>query len=182
LSLFKDRFLASEEGAITKEHVLFEIKLMQAEDEAKTGECAQAQSLVTGDLAMPGSSRSSQEYFRMAQVERTCRNTQQSNALWRKAAAGESYADLPWRMEAEKLLGTYNADRSTERLLKSLPGAEHLMEIGSYSSLRWYTIGVTQAALHQGTAARESFRKSLLLPDSFMSHHLTRAALAGFQP
>jgi tetratricopeptide (TPR) repeat protein len=182
LSLFEDRFLASEEGAITKGQVLFEINLMQAEAEARTGQCAQAQSLVTGDLATLGSSRSSQVYFRMAQVERTCRNAQQSNALLRKTAAGESYADLPWRMEAEKLLGTYNADRSTERLLKSLPGAEHLTEIGSYSSLRWYTIGVTQAALHQGTAARESFRKSLLLPDSFMSHHLTRAALATFQP
>jgi hypothetical protein len=35
-----------------------------------------------------------------------------------------------------------------------------------------------QAALKHGEQARESFDKALILPDTHMSHHLAREALA----
>jgi hypothetical protein len=37
---------------------------------------------------------------------------------------------------------------------------------------------MAQATLHENVHATQSFRNALLLPDSFMSHHLTREALA----
>jgi len=51
------------------------------------------------------------------------------------------------------------------------------MQISDYSSSRWYKIGTMQAALHQDAEAKESFKKAVLLPDNFMSHHFARVAL-----
>jgi tetratricopeptide (TPR) repeat protein len=182
LSLFKDRFLPSEEGGITSGQVLFEIKLMQSEADARARQCPRAEDFLTGDLAGARSNGSSQAYFRMAQVAHTCGNTQESEGLLEKAATGTGYANLPWAIKAKKALGTYDANQSAEMLQKALPAAGHLTEISNFSGLRWNTIGMTQAALHRDAEAKESFKNSLLLPDSFMSHHLSRAALAASYP
>ncbi len=58
-----------------------------------------------------------------------------------------------------------------------IPSEEHLTEIGTYSSRRWYIIGLDQAALGEDAGAETSFRNALLLPDSFMSHHMAREGL-----
>ena len=48
LALFKGRFFPSEEGGVAAAQVLFEIKLMQAEAEAMSGRCAEAEQFLSG--------------------------------------------------------------------------------------------------------------------------------------
>jgi predicted Zn-dependent protease len=180
LSLFKDRFFPREEGGITSSQVVFEIKLMQSEADSKAGECPRAEGFLASDLAKSGSRNSSQAYFRMAQVARACKQLQESEGLLKEAAANKNPTNLPWAIKAEQALGTYNAGNTEKALRKAIP--EHLTEISDYSGSRWYNIGMTQAALHQDVDAKKSFRNSLLLPDSFMSHHLSRVASSSLYP
>ncbi|WP_213803544.1 DUF5107 domain-containing protein [Granulicella sp. dw_53] len=174
LSLFKDRFFPREEGGITSGQVLFEIKLMQSEASSKSGECIQAESLLAGSEP----NGSSQTYFRLAQIARTCGKPQESEMLYKKAAANKHFSNLVWAIKAEQALGTDDADRSATELKSSLATVEPATEINDYSGARWYAIGMIQTALHQAAEAERSFKNSLLLPDTFMSHHLSRVALA----
>lgn len=179
LSVFKDRFFPSEEGGISSAQVLFEIQLMQFESGSKTGKCADAKEFLVSEPALSGAKHSSQALFRMAQIAKACRQLQESDNYYKlAAAAGTSSANLPWAIKAEKALGIYESSQSETKLRKAIPAADHLTEISDYSSLRWYNIGMIQAELHQDAEAKKSFRNSFLLPDNFMSHHLSRAALA----
>lgn len=179
LSLFRGRFFPSEEGGITSDQVLFEIKLMEAEADAKAGRCTDADSLLRGDLAKMGvHGSSSQANFRMAEVARSCGQHPMAEEVLTKAAGGTRFADLVWVGKAQQVLGTYDAARFREKVEKTLPVRGDLKENSDYSGSRWYAIGELQAALNRQAEARESFGKALLLPDSFMSHHLSRVALA----
>jgi len=61
-------------------------------------------------------------------------------------------------------------------LQESLTASQRLKDAGSLSGAAWYNLGTLEIALGQKDRARESFRKSLLLPDKMMSHHLARIA------
>ncbi len=178
LSMFKNRFFPSEEGGITSAQVLFEINLMQSEANSIAGKCRAAEDFLTSEAATAASNNSSQTHFRMAQVAKACGQLQESEILYKKAAlASKNISNIAWVIKAEKAIGTYDAVRSEIELRKAIPDAEHLTEISDYSGLHWYKIGTMQAGLHQDAAAKESFKNSLLLPDDFMSHHLSRVAL-----
>jgi predicted Zn-dependent protease len=182
-SLFKDRFFPSEEGGIASDQVLFEIKLMQSEADSKASKCARAEGFLTSDLAVSNSKGSSQAYFRMAQIARACGQLQGADSLLKKATADSSHpANLAWAIKAEEALGIYEAKKSETKLRENVSAANDLTEISDYSSLRWYNIGMMQASLHQDAEAKKSFRNSFLLPDSFMSHHFSRVALATLYP
>jgi len=179
LSLFQGRFLPREEGGITSDQVLFEVKLMQAEADAQTGHCAAAKTLLKGDPARLGSNgAASQSDVRMAAVALSCGEANLAKQLLTRASGGRAFADIAWVVQAKQALGTDNAVDSREKLRKALPASANLSAENEYTSSHWYAIGELQAALGQPVQARESFRKALLLPDTLMSHHLARAALA----
>jgi len=178
LALFKNRFLASEEGGITPAEVEFEIKLMQADAWAKAHNCSAAQGFLTSDA--PGMSldgRSARQYVMLAEIARRCGQAKQQEDLLHKAAAQVDSANLAWAIQAEKLLGTYNAGTADQLVGKSLAAAESRAETGASSGSWWYNIGLLQAALNRNEDARKSFDKTLILPDTRMSHHLAREAL-----
>ena len=79
--------------------------------------------------------------------------------------------------KAEKLLGTYDASQQQQKL-KALADAERSTDTSAYTGWWWYSIGTIQAALHRPDQAKEAFHKALLLPDSLMSHHFSRVAMA----
>jgi len=177
LALFKDRFFPSEEGGVSEEQVLFEIKLMQAEAEVTAGRCTDAEGFLTAShpgLVINGAV--AQAYVRMAAIAKTCQHGQQSELLLLKAAASKSAADSAWVDKAQKLLGTHDA--AEQKKLKALADAERSTDTSAFTGWWWYNIGTIQAALHHNDQARQAFDKALLLPDSLMSHHLTRAAMA----
>ncbi|HEY5331692.1 MAG TPA: DUF5107 domain-containing protein [Acidobacteriaceae bacterium] len=179
LALFDGRFFPSEEGGVKSSQVLFEIKLMQAEAAAKAGRCADADEFFAGDhsgLAVNGAV--SQADVRLAAIAKTCRHPQQSTQLLQRAAASKIGADAAWVDRAEKLLGTYDAARDLPKLQAALVSAERVKDTSAFTGWWWYNIGTMQAALHHGGQAAEAFHRVLLLPDSMMSHHLARAAMA----
>ncbi len=179
LALFKGRFFPSEEGGVAAAQVLFEIKLMQAEASAISGRCAEAEQFQVG--SHPGlevNGAVSQAYVRMAAIAKACQHSQQSGQLLEKAAESKSGADAAWVARAKKLLGTYDAAEQQPKLEASLAAAERVKDSSAFTGWWWYNIGTIQAALNHKDQAREAFKNSLLLPDSMMSHHLSRAALA----
>jgi len=179
LSLFKDRFFAREEGAVTSDQVLFEVELMQAEADAATSTCGPAKSFLstaTSSSSFPSTSRT---FFKMAQIAKHCGMEQEERALLQKAAAAnQNPENLAWILQADQALGAGDSAKVKASLRASIPSPEHLTEIAAFGSRRWYIIGLEQSALGENAAAAQSFRNALLLPDSFMSHHLARAGLA----
>jgi tetratricopeptide (TPR) repeat protein len=179
LALFKDRFFPSEEGGVSAVQVLFEIKLMQAEDEANSGKCSDAEEFLAADR--PGlevNGAISQPYVRMAAIAKACQRPQQSGPLLQKAASSANAGDSAWAFKAERLLGIHDAAQQSEKLRSSLTAAERVKDTSSYTGWWWYNIGTIQAALDHKVEAGEAFKKALLLPDSMMSHHLSRVAMA----
>jgi tetratricopeptide (TPR) repeat protein len=179
LALFKDRFFPSEELGTTSEEVLLEIGLMQADAWAKESSCKQAEDFLKEEQLRTNMHRaSSREYVKLADIARSCGQVKESDDLLHKAAAGTDPADQVWAIQAEKALGTYDSVTSDRQLTESLAAAENHIETSTYTGPWWYAAGMLQAALNQKEQARESFRNSLLLPDTHMSHHLVREALA----
>ncbi len=161
---------------MSAEQVLFEIKLMQAEAEAASGRCTNiVESANQPDLVVNGAA--AQAYVRMAAIAKTCQHPQQAEQLLQKAAASKNSADSAWVAKAEKLLGTYDASQQQQKL-KALADAERSTDTSAYTGWWWYSIGTIQAALHRPDQAKEAFHKALLLPDSLMSHHFSRVAMA----
>lgn len=179
LDLFKDRFFPSEEGGVSAAQVLFEIKLMQAEAEATSGKCSDAgEFLAANHPGIEVNGAVSQAYVRMAAIAKACLRTQLSEQLLQNAASSKSGGDSAWAFKAERLLGTQDAAQQSEKLRSSLTAAERVKDTSSYTGWWWYNIGTIQAALDNNVQAREAFNRALLLPDSMMSHHLSRAAMA----
>jgi len=178
LSLFKNRFFAREEGGIPSDQVLFELELMKAEADAMDSNCEPAESFLTKETSSPEAANSSRTLFKMAGIAQHCGKTEEARSFLQKAvAANRSPENLPWMIQADEALSTGDVARLKAALHTSIPSPEHLTEIAAFSSHRWYIIGLDQAALGEDAQAERSFRNTLLLPDSFMSHHLARAAL-----
>jgi hypothetical protein len=179
LALFKDRFLPREEGAIASDQVLFEVKLMQAEVDAEASKCEQANAFLTDAASATTAANSSRIFFKMSEIAGRCGRARDAATLLQKSvSANGSPENLPWMIKATQAQGSSDVAQLEAELRKTIPSTEHLTNIDDFSGHRWYTIGVAQASLHENAQATQSFRNALLLPDSFMSHHLTREALA----
>jgi tetratricopeptide (TPR) repeat protein len=179
LALFTDRFLPREEGAIASDQVLFEVKLMQAEADAKASQCEQANAFLADAASTTTAAPSSRTLFKMSAITSRCGRTQDAASLLQKSvSANPSPDNFPWMIKAAHALGSSDIAQLEAALRQTIPSTDHLTNIDDFSGHRWYTIGMAQATLHENARATQSFRNALLLPDSFMSHHLTREALA----
>jgi tetratricopeptide (TPR) repeat protein len=178
LALFKDRFLPSAEGGVNVEQVQFEIELMQAESEAASGRCNEAEKFLgAGHPGLVVNGAASRAYVRMAAIAKSCLHLEQFSQLLEKAAVSESAADSAWSDRARKLLGSYDAAKQQGKLEGALAGCERSTRTSAYTGWWWYNIGTIQMALSHTAQARDAFNRALLLPDSLMSHHLSRAAI-----
>ncbi len=179
LDLLKDRFFPSEEGGVSAAQVLFEVKLMQAETEAAAGGCANAEKFLAAEhpgLEVNGAI--SQPYVRMAAVAKTCQHDREVQQFLHKAASSKNSADAAWSLKAEMQLAPVEAERGLQKLQISLASAERTKDTSSYTGWWWYNIGSMEAALDHKDRAEKAFKNALLLPDSMMSHHMSRAAMA----
>jgi len=179
LAPFKDRFFPSEEGGVTSGEVLFEIRLMQAEAWAGAHNCAQAEEFLSG--THPGMSleeKTARDYVKLAGIAQICSNAKEAEDFLHRAAASTDGADSVWAIKARESLGAYDSRQADEQIANSLATAEKRQETGSHPGLSWYEIGLRQAALHRNEQARKSFEQVLAFPDTRMSHHFARQALA----
>ncbi|WP_158786669.1 DUF5107 domain-containing protein [Granulicella sp. L46] len=179
LSLFNRRFFAREEGGIASDQVLFEVNLMQAEADSSNSHCGSAKGFLTSASSSSAVTNAPRTLFKLAQIAEHCGESEQAQALLKKAAgANASPENLPWMIRASEALGTSDVGLLKAAIQASTPAPEHLTESAAFSSRRWYVIGLDQMALGDTTAAYKSFSNALMLPDSYMSHHLARAGLA----
>ena len=179
LALFKDRFFPSEELGTTSDQVLSELKLMQAEAWAESGNCALVTDFLAdeqAEISLHGGS--ARQYVKLAEIARSCGHAKESDEFLHKAAVGTEPADQVWAIKAEKSLGTYDSMNANKRIADAITAAQNHIETSTYTGSWWYALGTLQAALNQKEQARESFKKALLLQDNHMSHHLAREALA----
>ena len=178
LALFHGRFFPSEEGGLSAEQVVAEIKLMQAEANADERRCADAQAFLAEDHSgLVVNEAFSRPYVKMATIAKKCGNQGQAESDLQKAAASQDGADIVWANLAQQLLGTYDPSKGRQKLQESLAADERMRDANGSNGWWWYNLGVLQAALDQKGLARESFRKALLRPDRMMSHHLARLAM-----
>jgi tetratricopeptide (TPR) repeat protein len=179
LSLFKDRFFSSEEGGIPSGQVLFEIRLMQANAWAEAGNCEAAMKFVVSAQTDSGREEgSAREAVQLAAIAKTCGHVDAAQALLRKAAASDGFTNLYWAVQAEKLLGASDSGAARKRLLDALGAAESRAEVAASSGSWCYNTAMLNLAAGNTQRARQLLMQALLLPDTNMSHHLARLALA----
>jgi hypothetical protein len=118
----------------------------------------------------------------MAAIAKTCQRVQPSSDLLKKAAAGKVASDAAWSAKAEKLLSAYDGVQQQKKLEAALAACERVTQTSAFTGWWWYSTGIIQAALNHKGEARDAFNRALMLPDSMMSHHLSRAALAELEP
>ncbi len=179
LHLFQGRFFPSQEGGITSAQVVFEIKLLQAKADVANANCTSTEVILrdsqAGSLYEIASARG---YVKLAELAQSCNHKNESEELLHKAASSDNPDDSYWAIIANENLGSVDPEQARKSLSALLVAAESRADTRSDSSLWWYQVGVLQQALQDETQAQQSFRKALLLPDSHMSHHLARMAMA----
>jgi len=178
LALFKNRFFPSQEGGITSGQVMFEIKLMQADAWARAGDCKGAEGFLADEreeIRLNGDS--ARDAVKLGEVAQRCGQSKQAREIFDKATADAESSSLPWVIESQKSLGAYDAKKADQQLEASLAAALSHSGTSATSGLWWYNVGLLQAGLRQNDKARKSFKKTLILPDTRMSHHLAREAM-----
>ena len=88
-------------------------------------------------------------------------------------------ADSGWAIGRSSCLERDDASNGRQKLQELLAANERMKDANGANGWWWYNLGILQAAADQKGAARESFRKALLLPDRMMSHHLARVGHGG---
>jgi lipopolysaccharide biosynthesis regulator YciM len=179
LALFKNRFFPSEEGESTSDQVLFEIKLLQAEAEANTHNCALAEDVLADkQQEINQNGRSARDEVILAEIARNCGHAKESVEFLQKAAVRADSADVMWAIKAEQSLGRYDTSTADQQIKKALADEENQLATTGHPGTSLYNIGLMESALNRKEEAKQSFERSLLLPDTHMSHHLAREALA----
>jgi hypothetical protein len=122
--------------------------------------------------------RSARDSVRLAGIAQSCAQAKRSEEFLHRAAASVENADLVWAIHAKESLGSYDSAKANEQIANSLAAAQKQAATGSHPGAWWYNIGLLQAALHQKEQAKQSFQQVLILPETQMSHHFAREALA----
>ncbi|MGC9225333.1 MAG: hypothetical protein ACP5E2_15575 [Terracidiphilus sp.] len=187
LALFKGRFLASAEGGISSDEVQFEIERMQAKAWADEGNCAAAEGFLESKPTEKGlEDRTARDYVKLAEIARTCGRTQEANGFLEKAVAYKDSENLVWGIQADEMLGRVSSEEAHKRLARALAAAGQGVgsDVSSSSEIatspgEWcYSAGLLNLAHGDKAMAKRLLTRSLALPDSHMSHHLARMALA----
>jgi tetratricopeptide (TPR) repeat protein len=119
---------------------------------------------------------------RMAAVAKACQHEKQAQELLQKAVSSKNGADSAWALKAEKLAAPADVEAGLKRVQAALTSAKRTKDTSSYTGWWWYNIGTMEAALNHKDEAENAFKNALLLPDSMMSHHMVRAAMAELRP
>lgn len=183
--LLRNRFFPREEGGTNVRQVWIEVELQKARSLADSGRCEEAAAALNQlGQAQPGMefTRDGLQAFidaprsqlKIAQIDRACKRTDESNALLQKIAATGDTEDLVWANRAARLLPGYDAAAWRAKLSAALG---HVDLDAVSNSYRAYLIGMLQKELGDKTQAEATFKKALLLPDQTLSYHLTRMAM-----
>jgi tetratricopeptide (TPR) repeat protein len=174
--LLQNRFFPSEESGVSSGQVLYEIRLMRAEADARAGRCAE-----TGDLQGAGTpdaapnGAAARDLWRRAEVASACHREAEAQLLWKQAAAAAGAADVVWARESAKHLPGYDEALWQTRLGQALETARRVRETTAYAGWWQYNLAAIEEAMGDKSAGEADLREVFLLPDSLMSHHMARS-------
>jgi tetratricopeptide (TPR) repeat protein len=178
LTPFNGRFFPSEEGGVSSAQVQFEIQLLEGGSMAGKHECASARDFLAARMReFPAVGESARTDVLLARLGSACGIGEETRALLGKAAASTRPEDLPWVLEAERALRTYDQVRVRQRLASAIEAMRSHLTRSSHTGTVTLELGELQASAGQLEEAKESLRAVLLLPDENMSHHFARMSL-----
>jgi tetratricopeptide (TPR) repeat protein len=193
MDLFKNRFFGREEGGTNVRQVWIEVNLERALALARSNHCKDAlaarksiDSPVNG-LAFTQDGlapflNSARSNFQLGEVSLACGQKKDAEESYRRAAQLSGPADLVWGWAAARKLDGYDPANWHARLDSALSQAESNVRTDSSSGWWLYTQGILQIALGDEEKGKASLREALLAPETRLSYHLSRLALAGATP
>jgi len=193
IATFRNRFFGREEGGINVRQVWIEVRLEQALSLAHSKRCEEAVAAARG-LGSPVQGLAFTESglqpfldvprtnFLVGEVFAACNQKTDAERSYHLAVKATRSSDSVWAWAAARKLGGYDATPWQQRLTAALSQAESHTQANPRASWAFYSLGILQSALGRQDEATTSLRESLLLPNTQMSHHLARLALAGSTP
>jgi tetratricopeptide (TPR) repeat protein len=193
IDLFKNRFFGREEGGTNVRQVWIEVNLQRALTLARINHCKDALA-VSKSIGSPVSGLeftqdgltpfldSARSRFLLGEVTLFCGQKKDADESYRRAAQATGPADLVWGWSSARKLDGYDPTKWHTRLKAALSQAESNMRSNGSPGWSLYTAGVLQVALGEIGKGKASLREALLAPETRMSHHLSRLALAGATP
>lgn len=193
LNLFRNRFFGREEGGTNVRQVWIEVNLQRALKLARENRCKDALAVAkslgspipdlvfTQDGLLPflNSSRSN---FLLGEVSLTCGQVEEAHQWYRHSAQATGASDIAWAWASARKLNDYDPAKWRAHLHAALSQAESKVGNGSSSGWWLYTAGVLQIALGNTQKGNASLHEALLAPETGMSYHLGRLAIAGATP
>jgi tetratricopeptide (TPR) repeat protein len=192
-ALFRHRFFGSEEGGTNVREIWVEVNLQHAMALARAGNCKEALPAVNGLGAqvadVPFTENGLEPYLKSAksnyligEVFSACGQKEEAERRYKLSAQENSPSTALWAWASARKLSAYDDTQWKERLTSALSEAQVHAGAGAREGWCFYYAGALQIALGHNEEAKASLRESLLLPDTRMSHHFSRLALAGATP
>jgi hypothetical protein len=116
--------------------------------------------------------------YLLGELDAACGQKSDANRHYAAASRATDPGQIIWAMNAAKVRSDYDAETWRAKLASALSQAESRLHTSSYKGWWTYSVGVLQIALGREEEGKALLRDALLLPDSLMSHHFARLALA----
>jgi hypothetical protein len=193
MDLFRNRYFGREEGGTNVRQVWVEVNLQRASELARTDQCKDAltvakslgspvRDLVFTQDGLPPFLNSARSNFLLGEVSLACGQNKEAEEWYRRSAQATGASDIVWAWASARKLNSYQEKEWRPRLNGALSQAES--NVATNSSPGWwlYTAGVLQIALGQTQEGYTSLKEALLAPETRLSHHFSRLAIAGATP
>ena len=193
IALFHERFFGREEGGTNVRQVWIEVRLSQGIGLAKTGNCKDALD-VTQSFGAPVSGlaftsdglepilKSARTDYLVGEVYSACGKKTEATAKYQLAARATDISELVWAWAAAKKLDNFDSTKWRERLVDAASRAESASPASSSPGWWQYVAGTLRVAAGDKDRGEKTLREVFLLPDTRLSHHFARLALAGATP
>ncbi len=193
IALFHERFFGREEGGTNVRQVWIEARLQQAVGLASTGNCKDALG-VAESLGAPVSGlaftadgletilKAARTDYLVGEVYAACNEKKKATAKYQLAAQSSDTSELLWTWAAAKKLGGYDFAKWRPPLLDAALRAESASSASPSPGWWQYVAGTLRIAAGEKDRGEKLLREVFLSPDTRLSHHFARLALAGATP
>ncbi len=186
--LFHDRFFSREEGGTNVRQVWIEVRLLQAGNLAKMGDCKTALNIADNlGAAVPGLAftqdglelflGSARTDYLLGDVYYACGQRDKAKLKFEKVSKARGAGELLWAWAASQRLDGFESQDWQHRLFAGASQAEELANRSGRQGSWLYTAGVLRIAAGQAEQGKQHLREVFLAPDGGLSHHLARLAL-----
>ncbi|MEQ1473830.1 MAG: hypothetical protein ABLQ96_08410, partial [Candidatus Acidiferrum sp.] len=120
--------------------------------------------------------------YLLGELFSSCGQKMKADRRYERASRSAELSQVVWAWAAARKREGYDAQVWRDRLTSSLSQAETRIHTSSFKGWWTYTAATLQIALGREDQGKNSLREVVLLPESLMSYHLARQALAGETP